>query len=234
MQLMDLIVSSDTALAHLAGAVGAPTFLALKHIPDWRWLLERDDTPWYPTIRLFRQPDVDNWTGVFDRMSRDVNRLVRKKLATQGIIVPEGAAPTVRLSWGELIDRMTILELKLERLTSEAAAEQVRYELSGLQGHYSELATSDSRLPELKDKLASVNRALWDIEERIRAKEASHAFDDEFITLARAVFLRNDWRSRLKREIDDALPTGMADEKQYPDYIGAGPALVAAAGPGDG
>jgi len=86
--------------------------------------------------------------------------------------------------------------------------------------------TSDSRLPELKDKLASVNRALWDIEERIRAKEASHAFDDEFITLARAVFLRSDWRSRLKREIDDILLTGMADVKEYPDYIGAGPALV--------
>ena len=226
MQLMDLIVSSDTALAHLAGAVGAPTYLALKHVPDWRWLLERDDTPWYPTMRLFRQPDVDNWTSVFDRMSREVAGLVRKKLAGQGIILPEAAAPAVRLSWGELIDRMTILELKLERLTSESSAEQVRYELSGLQGHYTELAASDSRLPELKDKLASVNRALWDIEERIRAKEASHAFDDEFITLARAVFLRSDWRSRLKREIDDVLLTGMSDVKEYPDYIGAGPALV--------
>jgi hypothetical protein len=90
------------------------------------------------------------------------------------------------------------------------------------------LRIGDSRIPELKEKLASVNRALWDIEDRIRKKEAQHAFDEEFIILARSVFLRSDWRSRLKREIDDILLTGLSEEKQYTDYIGAGPALVSA------
>ena len=228
MQLMDLVVSSDTALAHLAGAAACPTWLAIKFVPDWRWLLDREDTPWYPTLRLFRQPEVDDWSGLFDRMAKEAAKLVRRKLAEQGMVVPEGAAPSVRLSWGELIDRITILELKLERLSSEAAAERVRHELAGLLGFYSQLAAGDSRIPDLKDRLASVNHALWDIEERIRRKEAEHAFDDEFITLARAVFLRSDWRAKLKREIDDILLTGMTDEKQYPDYIGSGPALVAA------
>ena len=226
MRLMDLVITSDTAVAHLAGALACPTFLALKHIADWRWLLGRDDTPWYPTVRLFRQAEVDNWTGVFGRIAHEAARNVRKKLAEQGMVIPEAATPTVRLSWGELIDRMTILELKLERLTAEPALDNVRYELSGLQGFYDQLAR-DSRIPDLKDRLASVNRGIWEIEERIRRKEAEHSFDDEFIVLSRSVFLRSDWRAKLKREIDDVLLSGLVSEKQYPDYIGAGPALVA-------
>lgn len=57
MEYVDIIVTSDTAIAHLAGALGKPVFLALKHLPDWRWLIHRDDCPWYPTMRLFRQTE---------------------------------------------------------------------------------------------------------------------------------------------------------------------------------
>ncbi len=64
MESLDLIISVDTAAAHLAGALGRPVWLLLPHAPDWRWLLDRDDSPWYPTMRLFRQPSRGNWAAV--------------------------------------------------------------------------------------------------------------------------------------------------------------------------
>jgi hypothetical protein len=74
---MELIITSDTSVAHLAGALGRPTWLALKHVPDWRWLLGRDDSPWYPTMRLFRQTKPKDWDGVFARIHAElVKRIV--------------------------------------------------------------------------------------------------------------------------------------------------------------
>lgn len=68
MTCCDLVITSDTAVAHLAGALGVTTWVALKHVPDWRWLLDRDDSPWYPTLRLFRQQSDGDWDGVFGSM----------------------------------------------------------------------------------------------------------------------------------------------------------------------
>jgi ADP-heptose:LPS heptosyltransferase len=82
---LDLIVTSDTSIAHLAGALGRPVWVALKHVPDWRWLLDRDDSPWYPTMRLFRQSAVDDWAGVVRDMESALRALVRDA-ATDGDI----------------------------------------------------------------------------------------------------------------------------------------------------
>ncbi|HEY1735052.1 MAG TPA: glycosyltransferase, partial [Methylovirgula sp.] len=71
---LDLVVTSDTSIAHLAGALGRPTYLALKHVPDWRWLHEGETSPWYPTLRLFRQSTRGDWASVFDRMAVDIAR----------------------------------------------------------------------------------------------------------------------------------------------------------------
>jgi tetratricopeptide (TPR) repeat protein len=68
MQALDLVITCDTSVAHLAGALGRPTFLLLKKVPDWRWLLDREDTPWYPTMRLFRQRTRGDWAGVMERV----------------------------------------------------------------------------------------------------------------------------------------------------------------------
>lgn len=63
---LDLVISSDSAIAHLAGALGRPVWVALQHVSDWRWMLERSDSPWYPTMRLFRQPHKGDWHSVFE------------------------------------------------------------------------------------------------------------------------------------------------------------------------
>jgi tetratricopeptide (TPR) repeat protein len=80
---LDLIVSSDTAMAHLAGALGRPVWVALSDDPDWRWMLDRNDSPWYPTMRLFRQGVRDEWEGVFAAMAGALAALVPAKAGTQ-------------------------------------------------------------------------------------------------------------------------------------------------------
>src|SRR6185312_3712542 len=68
MENLDLVISCDTAIAHLAGALGVPAWIALKFVPEWRWFLDRSDTPWYPHARLFRQPSIGAWEPVFQAM----------------------------------------------------------------------------------------------------------------------------------------------------------------------
>jgi tetratricopeptide (TPR) repeat protein len=75
MSFLDLVVSADTSIAHLAGALGRAVFVALKHAPDWRWMLDRPDTPWYPTMTLYRQEVRGEWADVFATMAGDVARL---------------------------------------------------------------------------------------------------------------------------------------------------------------
>lgn len=77
MENLDLIITSDTAVAHLAGALGRPVWVALNFVPDWRWLLERTDSPWYPTMRLFRQTERGNWQAVFAAMEARLEALLR-------------------------------------------------------------------------------------------------------------------------------------------------------------
>jgi hypothetical protein len=67
-QNLDLVIACDSAVAHLAGALGRPAWVALPFVPDWRWLLDREDSPWYPTVRRFRQTTPGDWAGVFARI----------------------------------------------------------------------------------------------------------------------------------------------------------------------
>jgi hypothetical protein len=72
MHCLDLVVTSDNAIAHLAGALGRPVWLALQHVPHWTWMLDRPDSPWYSSMRLFRQTRRDVWDSVFDEMAAEL------------------------------------------------------------------------------------------------------------------------------------------------------------------
>ena len=71
-ELMDLVISVDTSVAHLAGAIGKKTWVLIPNVPDWRWLLDRDDSPWYPSIKIYRQPSLGDWDGVIKRVRQDL------------------------------------------------------------------------------------------------------------------------------------------------------------------
>jgi hypothetical protein len=78
MKGLDLVITSDTAIPHLAGALGVPAWVALKHVPDWRWMLERIDSPWYRSVKLFRQAKPGDWDSVVAAMVDSLQRLVRR------------------------------------------------------------------------------------------------------------------------------------------------------------
>src|SRR3974390_1001787 len=107
-------------------------------------------------------------------------------------------APTIQVSWGELIDKITILEIKEQRLKSGEAVANVRNELAALMQVVGDTLTKRQELASLKKRLKSVNESLWEIEDKIRAKEAAKSFDQEFIELARSVYMTNDERGDIK------------------------------------
>jgi tetratricopeptide (TPR) repeat protein len=205
MQNLDLVVSVDSAIAHLAGALGVPVWLALPHTPDWRWLLDRSDSPWYPTARLFRQPAACAWPPVFRAIAGELDALAARR----------GARPLlVEVSAGELLDKLAILRIKSERITESRKLENVQRELDAL-GRVRQGIADTPELAELECQLKEVNERLWDIEDDIRRHEARQDFGASFVELARAVYQANDHRAAVKRAVNDLLGSRLVEEKSY-------------------
>ena len=125
------------------------------------------------------------------------------------------STPMAPVSWGELLDKITILQIKAERLTDAAKRANVVTELTLL----SEIAGAAlGEVAALVAELKTINEALWEIEDHIRDKEAATAFDAEFIALARSVYVTNDRRAEVKRDINRALNSTLIEEKSYKPY----------------
>ena len=124
----------------------------------------------------------------------------------------------VPVSYGELIDKITILEIKSKQMTDPAKLANVRNELDQLNTTWAAHPAAATDIGDERARLLAVNETLWDIEDRIRLKEKAQAFDQEFIELARAVYFRNDERAAVKREINIKLGSQLVEEKSYKDY----------------
>ncbi|MEQ8790498.1 MAG: DUF6165 family protein [Pirellulaceae bacterium] len=244
MRQLDLVICSDTSLAHLAGAMGVPIWTALSYSPDWRWLLKRDDSPWYPSMRLFRQDTLGDWTPVFARMAEALRERVGDRPAasvggespgesdaaasestgeTESPKEREGekqtpAAVRVEISPGELVDKITILQIKSERIRDPDKLHNVRVQLETLESSRDEALPRSGELDRLTAALKGVNETLWDIEDDIRECERDADFGTRFIELARSVYRCNDRRAAVKRQIDELLGSRLVEEKSYEAY----------------
>jgi tetratricopeptide (TPR) repeat protein len=203
----DLIVACDTSIAHLAGALARPVWVALKCDAEWRWLRERADSPWYPTMRLFRQSQRGVWSDVFNAMAREVTRIVAQRASTHIISTP--------CSVGELIDKITILRIKAERIEDEGKLGNIRRELALLEDLAADQAPIGACVASLVKQLAAVNQRLWDVEEAIRLCEREEDFGPRFVALARSVYVYNDERAALKRAISGMFDSAIVEEKSY-------------------
>ena len=125
---------------------------------------------------------------------------------------------SVPIAYGELIDKITILEIKSERIRDAAKLANVRVELDLLNDTWGTNPASSTDIAAERTDLRRVNEALWDIEDRIRLKEKAKAFDTEFVELARSVYIRNDERAAIKRAINTKLGSTLVEEKSYQDY----------------
>jgi hypothetical protein len=124
----------------------------------------------------------------------------------------------VPISPGELIDKITILQIKSERMSDPAKLANVRTELGLLEQTWRESAYADADVAKEWAELRRINEKLWDIEDRLRDKERAKTFDQEFIELARAVYFTNDDRAAVKRTINTKLGSNIVEEKSYAKY----------------
>src|SRR5690349_18513827 len=124
----------------------------------------------------------------------------------------------VPVSYGELIDKITILEIKARQISDPAKLANVRNELDMLNATWANSAASQTDISDERARLLAVNEALWDIEDNIRLMERAQTFDAAFIELARSVYFRNDERAAFKREINQKLGSELVEEKSYQDY----------------
>ena len=124
----------------------------------------------------------------------------------------------VEIAPGELIDKLTILQIKRERIADPAKLANVEHEFRTLSRVLTEEVPSSSALDALYAELRTINEALWDIEDEIREHERSQDFGARFITLARAVYQTNDRRAVVKRQINDLLGSAIVEEKSYAPY----------------
>lgn len=132
--------------------------------------------------------------------------------SAQGLTVP------VELSPGELIDKITILEIKSERMDDAAKLANVEFELGLMRDIRTKHLPASDELAELTEALKQTNEALWQIEDDIRDCERGNDFGPKFVALARAVYRTNDRRAALKREIGELLGAGIVEEKSYSAY----------------
>ena len=124
----------------------------------------------------------------------------------------------VPVSPGEVLDKITILEIKSERMTDPEKVANVRVELALLQETWASAVSRDPVIDDLHDQLKKINETLWEIEDDIRDKERVKEFDERFIELARQVYFTNDRRSQVKKELNLHLGSLIIEEKSYQDY----------------
>lgn len=129
----------------------------------------------------------------------------------------------VPVSFGELLDKIAILQIKSERMGDAVKLANVRKELDALNDTWAAHPASKKDISDLRAALKAVNERLWVIEDDIRIQEKNQAFDAEFVRLARAVYFENDERAKIKKDINLALGSAYVEEKSYQDYR-SGPA----------
>jgi hypothetical protein len=170
-----------------------------------RWMRGREDSPWYPTMRLFRQERWGDWTAVFERMAGELRQ------RTFGLAAPV----TAEIAPGELLDKMTILQIKRDRVADARKQQTIRVELGSLLAAQARSVRRSGELTRLTRELQEVNAALWDVEDAIRGCEEREEFGERFIELARSVYRTNDARAEIKRRINQRLGSPIREEKSY-------------------
>ncbi|WP_145254251.1 tetratricopeptide repeat protein [Planctomycetes bacterium Pan216] len=201
---LDLIITSDSAIPHLAGALGVPVWVALPIACDWRFMLERADSPWYPTMRLFRQTQRGDWGGLFAEIAMVLETLTSS--------VPQTTSVSINVSPAELFDRLTLLELADETTTDPATRSRLQQQREELTRRASLLGDPAEIMPILSE-LRETHRLLHEAHRRLRdvdlASPESPMLRDAVETIRSATAKRADVCGRIDGLFgSDRVPIG--------------------------
>ena len=170
-------------------------------------MVDREDSPWYPTMRLFRQAVAAGWEAVFERMAAELQARIGRGRTCPAIAVEIGP--------GELIDKITILEIKSRRIADPAKLANIRRQLADLAAVRDREIGSPAGLAPLVAQLKEVNESIWDAEEVLHGCERSGDFGGQYVEHARSIRRQNERRAALKRTIDERLGSSRFEEKSY-------------------
>lgn len=212
---MNLVITIDTDIAHIASASGITTWLLSPYTSPQQSTSPDILKKHYPTITIYQQQDPSTWEPTINHLIQNVENILFGNQTTP---------PTnliAEVSVGELIDKMSILEIKSERIQDPKKLHNILNEQQALKKVFETYIPKEKRtkkLHSLMRKIKSVNEKLWDIEDDIRDKEAKKEFDTQFIQLARSVYFTNDERGDIKRKINNLIGSRLVEEKTYTRY----------------
>lgn len=186
MQNLDLVIAADTAVAHLAGALGIPVWIALNYAPDWRWLLQRSDSPWYPSARLFRQTKLGDWEPVFQLMATELGR----RIGSPSVSDSAGTSTLTPSRITVVCEPLDLLDLIAARTRRGEAADP------GLEKNWQNWLASNPQWRGLVDELQRVHLELHSIEQQLREGVRGTEDDAGVAELARRF-------CRLQQRIDE-------------------------------
>jgi tetratricopeptide (TPR) repeat protein len=198
MKNLDLFITSDTAVAHLAGSLGVPTWMATSVAAGWQWMTVREDCPWYPAMRLFRQPELMKWEPVFERMAGELASLVPLSARMASLVL--------QVRPGDLLDRIARLEAEAAPPVETARLDSIRSELAELAATRDRVfAGLGGLLSSPAGDLRSVHLELRRAEDGLRSCERGGDFGPRFVELARSISRAKDKREGLVRQVDALL-----------------------------
>lgn len=206
MRNLDLVITVDSSVVHLAGVLGVKTFLMLGYGSDWRWF-DNDERIWYDSVELIRMEENIPFSNICPIVKRKVLQLLPEKNASPSI-----QTETIQIGIGELWDKFSILMIKKERIQEPRKRQLITIEIESLESSMKKYEYDDDSL---FIDLKAINETLWEIEENIRRKEELGEFDNEFIGYARSVYKTNDKRAECKKEINVRYGSSIQEVKDY-------------------
>jgi ADP-heptose:LPS heptosyltransferase len=210
MRNLDLVITVDSSIVHLAGVLGVKTFLMLGYGSDWRWF-NNDERVWYDSVELIRINENIPFSNICPIVKKKVLEILPEN-QTKPTIQTE----TIQIGIGELWDKFSILMIKKERIQDELKRQYVSVEMEVLEAS---MKKYNYHVDSIFIDLKAINEKLWIIEENIRRKEQLGEFDNEFIEYARSVYKTNDKRAECKKKINIKYGSAIQEVKDYQSMV---------------
>jgi len=217
---LDLIITVDTSIGHLAAALGKPTWVILPNPPDWRWMLECDNTPWYPTMRLFRQPTPGDWESVIEEVAQELKKYVSQIQQVdqnnqedyaiqdeQPILAKDRSIKTTKqetkkeYNWAKALHNLSMITITLENVTDETAKKELLAKQDNLLNDTQKILTSGTIIQLNKD-LMEINKRLWRTGNILRGLVERSPLDNQFVNCVTTFHMLSELQKNVLQKIN--------------------------------
>jgi len=219
---LNLVITIDTSIAHLAGGLGAPVWIILPKPADWRWMLKTTKTPWYPNARLFRQTKSHDWENIISEVSEAVKDILENqdlKYKQKKIYTPENKTFSNSISKKaerkkvydkenieDVLDKLIVMKVKYDNTNNPAILDEIETlhaRIASLESIFNQ--NQSGEIGELTEQLYEINNQLWRIEEEISSRSNNSIFDKDFVNLIKKAHAIHTLKSFIKNKIKNVL-----------------------------